>query len=146
MIASLYVALGCAFALLSLAAFAYALGFMIRAVGDLARSVATLLPPTSQFLSDVTAIREPPATSAQMPYQGPQAGAVPWPVRRDRGVGLAPPPVDTTSETGFSSPQAHPGDRDFFDFESIETLAQAQRPVSPRMAERPPGPRIDGEI
>lgn len=148
MIAVLYVAFGVAVSLLALAAFGFALGFLIRAVAQLAESVGKLLPPTSQFLTDVTALREPSPTSAQMPQPyGSQAGAAPWPTRRDRGYGVAPPPVDTTSETGFTGPPVNAGDRDWFDEASLEALAQAQRPIAPgsRAAQPPPGPALDSE-
>jgi hypothetical protein len=139
----LYIALGFAGSLLALAALAWCLGYLIRSVGHLAQSVATLLPPTGQFIAGVADLKEQQATSVQQPGAA-YVASVPqsWPTRRDRGV--PPPPVDTVSETGFAMPPVVAGDRDWFDRESIEMLAQAQRPVVTK-AEGPPGPTVESD-
>lgn len=142
MSATVYVALGFSVALLSLAALAWCIGYLVRSVGKLAESVAKLLPATGQFLGTVTDLREPQQPTAQVPNF--DRAQVPWPTRQ-RERGLAPPPVDTTSETSFVGAPVNAGDRDMFDIEALEMIAQAQRPLSQRQAERPPGPPIEGE-
>lgn len=120
---ALYVLSGFAGALLSLAVLAFALGYLVR-------SLAMFLPPAGAFLGTVTELRDTATqqTSAQIP-QGFAAAAPPWPTRRERGV--APPPVDTTSDTSAHFPPANAGDQDVWDNQAaLDMLAQAQRPRS----------------
>lgn len=127
---------GFAGALLAVAALGWSIGYLVR-------SLALFLPPAGQFLGDVTALREQaPQPSAQLPAAYGASGPASWPTRRDRGI--APPPIDTLSETGASFPPVNAGDRDWFDTESIEALAHAQRPVTSK-AGPPPGPTLDSE-
>lgn len=132
--------LGVALGLLALAVVLYAAGYVIR-------SIAFLLPPAGQFLATTAELRQPMATSVSLPPDY-ATGATSWPMRRDRGV--APPPVemDTTSETSAALPVTVAGDRDLFDQQSMEMLAQAERRAAAgsKMSERPPGPRVEGEM
>jgi hypothetical protein len=123
---ALYVLSGVAVALLSLAAFAAGLGYLIRSAGHLLQALGAFLPSGANFVTQMQDLRQQEALVNAPPTPAVTAGASPWPYRRpDRGV--PPPPVDMTSPTDASMPPREPGDLDRFSDD--EVIGMRDRPV-----------------